>query len=52
MAPPIKNASEEKSKETLKRSARFRELKMMRGTSELFGTNVNSIPATDNTVVG
>jgi hypothetical protein len=46
MAPPVKNAS----KQTLTRSARFRELKMMRGTSELFGTNVNSIPATDNTV--
>ena len=42
MAPPI-------TKETLKRSARLRELNA-RGLGDLFGTNLSSIPATDNTV--
>lgn len=46
MAPPIKNAY----KQTLKRSARFRELKMMRGTPELFGTNSISISPIYNNV--
>ena len=42
MAPPI-------TKETLKRSARLRELNA-RGLGGLFGTNLSSILATDNTV--